>query len=250
MNISTGSNSTIRLLNGATTVTSITVPNTTNTTYGNVTSAAAGLAPAGGSGTTKYLRQDGSWQVPPDHNTTYTLNASTGSNSTIRLISGSSTVASITIPNTTNTTYGNASTSAAGLMSADDKKKLNACSTVDHNTTYSAGTGLTLSTANQFYTTSQDVSDMMNLLGEGTSPAQLNDYLIAQYAGGGNSTKTYHRRKVSNVVNSTVVKNALGCTTNTTKYLREDGTWVAPTDHNTTYSFTVDANHLLTITSS
>ena len=42
-----------------------------NTTYANMTSAAAGLAPAGGSGTTKYLRQDGSWQVPPDTNTTY-----------------------------------------------------------------------------------------------------------------------------------------------------------------------------------
>ena len=35
---------------------------------------------------------------------------------------------------------------------------------------------------------------------EGTSPAQLNDYLIAQYAGGGTTTTTYHRRKISNVM--------------------------------------------------
>lgn len=35
---------------------------------------------------------------------------------------------------------------------------------------------------------------------EGASPAQLNDYLIAQYAGGGTTTTTYHRRKISNVM--------------------------------------------------
>lgn len=103
----------------------------------------------------------------------------------------------------------------------------------DNNTTYTAGTGLTLS-GTQFSVSSANVSTMMNLLGEGTSPAQLNDYLIAQYAGGGTSTTTYHRRKVSNVVNATVVKAALGTGTGTTKYLREDGTWVVPP--NTTYS--------------
>jgi hypothetical protein len=92
---------------------------------------------------------------------------------------------------------------------------------------------LTLS-GTQFSVSSANVSTMMNLLGEGTSAAQLDDYLISQYAGGGTSTTTYHRRKVRNVINATVVKAALGTGTGTTKYLREDGTWVAPP--NTTYS--------------
>lgn len=100
------------------------------------------------------------------------------------------------------------------------------------NTTYSAGTALTL-TDTTFSVSSANVSTMINLLGEGTSPAQLDDYLIAQYAGGGTTTTSYYRRKVSNVVNATVVKAALGTGTGTSKYLREDGTWVTPPDTNT-----------------
>lgn len=69
-----------------------------DTTYGNMTGATenaagkAGLVPAPAAGTqgTKYLRADGTWQTPPD----------------------------------TNTTYGTASQGANGLMSAADKKKL------------------------------------------------------------------------------------------------------------------------------
>lgn len=69
----------------------------TDTTYsamkGATSSAAgtAGLAPAPSAGASnRYLRSDGTWAVPPD----------------------------------TNTTYGNATTSSAGLMSASDKAKL------------------------------------------------------------------------------------------------------------------------------
>lgn len=68
-----------------------------NTTYSNFvksgSGAKAGLVPAPSTtaGTTKYLREDGTWQVPPDNNTTYSA----------------------------------ATTSAAGLMSAADKTKLN-----------------------------------------------------------------------------------------------------------------------------
>ena len=55
--------------------------------------AKSGLVPAPSTtaGTTKYLREDGTWAVPPD----------------------------------TNTTYSEATTSAAGLMSSSDKSKLN-----------------------------------------------------------------------------------------------------------------------------
>ena len=45
----------------------------TNTTYGVVSKTANGLAPKlpNETTTTKYLRQDGTWSVPPDNNTTY-----------------------------------------------------------------------------------------------------------------------------------------------------------------------------------
>lgn len=48
-------------------------PPTTNTTYGVVSTTADGLAPKRDGSTTKFLRADGSWAVPPDTNTTYTL---------------------------------------------------------------------------------------------------------------------------------------------------------------------------------
>jgi hypothetical protein len=83
-------------------------------------------------------------------------------------------------------------------------------------------------TGTTFSITSANASEIMNLLGEGTSPAQQDDYLIAQYAGGGTTTTTYHRRRLKNIITATNVKTALGVGTGTTKYLREDGTWVAP----------------------
>lgn len=56
----------------------------TNTTYGNFvksgSGAKAGLVPAPSTtaGTTKYLREDGTWQVPPDSNTVYTHPTTSG----------------------------------------------------------------------------------------------------------------------------------------------------------------------------
>ena len=149
-----------------------------NTTYGNMTGATAnaagkaGLVPAPAAGTqgSKYLRADGTWQTPPDTNTTYgtasqSVNglmsaadkkkldgiASGANNYTYSLPTASATVlggvktgsnitntggvlsltkANVTsalgyTPPTTNTTYGNATTSSSGLMSSSDKSKLN-----------------------------------------------------------------------------------------------------------------------------
>lgn len=49
----------------------------TNTTYGNFTRTVAGLVPnPGGSSTTRYLREDGTWVIPPDTDTN-TWNANT-----------------------------------------------------------------------------------------------------------------------------------------------------------------------------
>lgn len=85
--------------------------NTTYSAFKGATSSAAGgsglvPAPAAGTQATKYLRADGTWQTPPD----------------------------------TNTTYGAASQSAAGLMSAADKKKLDGIATGANNYTYSLPT--------------------------------------------------------------------------------------------------------------
>lgn len=60
-------------------------PPTTNTTYSNFvksgSGAKAGLVPAPSTtaGTTKYLREDGTWAVPPDTDTVYTLPKATSS---------------------------------------------------------------------------------------------------------------------------------------------------------------------------
>ena len=80
---------------------------------------------------------------------------------------------------------------------------------------------------------SVSLSTLINGLGEGTSPAQGNDYLVAQYAGGGTTTTTYHRRKISNVVNGTIVRAALGTDgSTTTQFLSKAGSWqsVSTTD--------------------
>ena len=79
------------------------------------------------------------------------------------------------------------------------------------NTTYSAGTGLSLSGT----TFSANSSEIISSLGEGTSPAQRTDYIVAQYAGGGTSNTTYYRRKISNIfaaLNASDITTALGYT--------------------------------------
>ena len=65
-------------------------------------------------------------------------------------------------------------------------------------------------------TTENDACNaFINALTEGASNATRNDYIVAQYAGGGTTTKTYHRRKLSNLfaaLNSSDITTALGFT--------------------------------------
>ena len=65
------------------------------------------------------------------------------------------------------------------------------------DTTYTAGTGLTLSSNNQFSISSANASTILNLLSTGSSTPTDNDYYISQYVGGGTTTTTYHRRPMS-----------------------------------------------------
>lgn len=82
---------------------------TQDTTYGVVSKSANGLAPKlpDETTTTKYLRQDGTWVVPPNDNTTYS--------------------------DATQTNH--------GLMSADDKKKLDGVETGANKYVHPTGSG-------------------------------------------------------------------------------------------------------------
>ena len=119
-------------------ITALGIPGTdTNTTYSafkGATSSAAGgsgLVPAPAQGSAnRYLRSDGTWQVPP--NTTsknsglykITVDA-TGHVSGVSAVTKSD-ITDLGIPGQdTNTTYDVATTSTNGLMSAADKSKLN-----------------------------------------------------------------------------------------------------------------------------
>ena len=98
------------------------------------TGASSGLVPKPDTtaGSSKYLREDGTWVTPP--NTTYSVFVKSGSGAKSGLVPAPSTTAGTskylredgtwTTPPDTNTTYTNATTSKAGLMGADDKAKL------------------------------------------------------------------------------------------------------------------------------
>ena len=105
-----------------------------NTTYGVVSTTANGLAPKRDGSTTKFLRGDGTWAVPPDTNTVYTHPTSSG-NKHIPSGGSSGQILRWSADGTAvwgednNTTYSAATQSAQGLMSAADKKKLDGIAT-------------------------------------------------------------------------------------------------------------------------
>lgn len=101
------------------------------------TAGTAGYAPAPSAGAAnRYLRSDGTWSVPPDTNTTYSVfkGATTSMAGGVGLVPAPSTGSATRylrsdgtwqVPPDTNTTYGVATTSTNGLMSSSDKSKLN-----------------------------------------------------------------------------------------------------------------------------
>jgi hypothetical protein len=114
--------------------------NDSNTTYSDMKGATTkdagvhGLAPAPAAGAAnRYLCSDGTWKVPPDTNTTYdtfkaaTASAAGGSGLVPAPAAGKQSQylrGDGTWSTPTNTTYGDVTQSAHGLMTAADKKKL------------------------------------------------------------------------------------------------------------------------------
>ena len=78
-----------------------------------------------------------------------------------------------------------------------------------------------------------NLSTAINGLGEGSSPATMNDYAVVQYAGGGTTTTTYHRRKLSNILTKSNIETGLG-------YARGAANGVAPLNA----SSKIDATYL------
>ena len=142
-------------------------PTDTNTTYSVFTSTVNGLAPLSGGGTTKYLRADGTWVVPPDTNTTY-LQATAAALGLIKLEDDTvQTVAANTVTTTASRTYGiqvNSSGQAVVNVPWVD---------TNTNTTYTAGTGLTLS-GTVFSVTANGIgATQLNVTGNGTTAQYL-----------------------------------------------------------------------------
>jgi hypothetical protein len=132
-------------------------------------------------------------------------------------------------------------------VTAVAKSDITALGIPGSNTTYSAGTGLTLD-GTQFKVTQANVSEMINLLGEGSSATQADDYIITQFAGGGTTTTDFYRRKASNVINGTLVKSALGTDGSTTTYfLNKAGNWSVPTNTKNTAGSTNSTNKLFLV---
>lgn len=235
LSISTGSNSTAHLVSGSSTIANITIPNTTNTTYGLATTAANGLMSsymyqalihnavgADESGISGKNATDG-YQIHLDLANLYTEDYLLEDYTTIP--AATTATFGVVKPNGTasyylngtggwtvppNTTYTTATTAANGLMSAADKKKLDACSTVDNNTTYT----LTVSTA---------ANSTIHLVSGSSTVANITVP---------NTTNTTYNT-FSTGSNGLVPKPS---SNSTNVYLNANGSWTIPVDNDTTYS--------------
>ena len=107
----------------------------TDTTYDVVSTTANGLAPQLEGGTTKYLRADGSWAVPPNDNTITTA-TTTGDGNAVTAITATDGALTVTKGETfslSSHTHADATQSASGFMSVSDKTKLDGIDTGANN---------------------------------------------------------------------------------------------------------------------
>jgi len=195
---------------------------TQDTTYSNFvksgSGAKAGLVPAPSTtaGTTKYLREDGTWQVPPDH--TYTVNNATltiqKNGTTVKTFTAnasSDVTCNITVPTKTSELTNN-----SGFLTSHQ-------SLSNYSTLANTIKSLSISGKTITYTKGDNTT--------GTLTTQDNNTWTAMKGATSSSNGSV------GYVNAVPPKDGYN-----TKYLRADGTWQVPPDH----TYTVN-NATLTI---
>lgn len=155
--------------------------------------------------------------------TTYSLSKS---GNTITLTGSDGSSSNVT---DTNTTYGNATSGASGLMSAADKAKLDGIANNANNYTLPTASASTLggvkigsNITNSFGTLSLTKTNVTDALGY-TPPTQDTNTWIAFKGATTTTAGTAGYAPAPSAGNSN-------------RYLRSDGTWAVPPDTNTTYS--------------
>ena len=213
-----------------------------DTTYGNVSSAAAGLAPKGAavssqSQSTKFLREDGTWAAPSyttntDTKVTAVGNHYTPTTNNASSVSKSASGGSDATPGTTQLVTGVTLKRDAAYHVTDlevTSVKLPIYPTIP-GTFSTAANGLVPKPA------SAATTSYLNSSGTWTTPTNTT-YANVSSAAAGLAPKGA----------------AVSAQSQTTKFLREDGTWAAPsytTNTNTTYSFTGGTNRFIVTPSS
>ena len=196
------------------------------------TSAAAGLVPKPDTtaGTTKYLREDATWQVPPDH--TYSEFVQSGSSAASGLVPSPGTTAGISKylredatwqvpPDTTYDVFvGSGSTAAAGLVPAPGS---------------TAGTTKYLREDGTWEVPPDTVYTHPTTSGNKHIPSGGSSDQILRYSADGTAVwddeTTYNTFTASGSGATGGLVPSPGTTSGTTKYLREDATWAVPPGH-------------------
>ena len=237
----------------------------TDTTYSNFNTSDSGLVPQSPGGTTKYLRADGSWEVPPDTDTNTTYNVvSISADGLAPQLPASSTGkylkddGSWQTPPDTDTTYSNFNTSSAGLVPQSpggttkylraDGSWVTVTSGGGDGNDYVTNLSLDGTILKAEFSSNSSLDQTIDLASIDTDTT-YSDFtgtaagLVPNGSSAG-STKFLRSDGTWQIPTNTTYNTFAGAgeglvpngsSAGSTKYLRSDGTWQIPTDTNTTY---------------